>query len=70
MDIEREELRRKLFPPKQEEEAIVSNSPSISPNLLKLFPASKIERIKKKSLRKFKAAQDKQWDNFLKAVSE
>lgn len=47
-----------------------SNIPGVSPALLKLFPPEKIERIKKKSLRKFAASQDKQWRNFLEAVSE
>lgn len=66
-DIEREELRLKLFGPKEPEQ---SNIPGVSLALLQMFPPSRLARIKKKELRKYKAAQDKKWRNYLQRVSE
>ena len=35
-----------------------------------MFPPERIKAIKKKELRRFKAAQDRKWENWRKAVAE
>jgi hypothetical protein len=35
----------------------------------RMFPAARIERIKKKELRRFRETQDKKWQNWLEGVS-
>ena len=35
-----------------------------------MFPPERIERIKKKELRRFQEAQDRKWENWKKAVAE
>lgn len=68
VDIERKELRQKLFGTKEQGNTPIASSVSLA--LLKLFPPERLERIKKKELRKYEAAQDKKWRNYLEAVSE
>lgn len=69
-DTEREELRRRLFPPKQQESNNTATASFISPALLKLFPPERIARIKAKALRKYAAKQDAQYERWLQRVSE
>ena len=38
--------------------------------LARMFPKERIEEIKRKELRRYKAAQDKKWENWLEAVSK
>lgn len=44
--------------------------PEINPELLRMFPPERLERIKKKELRKYKAAQGKKWRNYMESVSK
>ena len=67
-DREREDLRQKIFGSK--EQANTSNASSVNPDLLKLFPPSRLERIKRKALRKYAAKQDAQYQKWLEAVSQ
>jgi len=67
-DVDREELRQKIFGTKEQVSTEVS--PSINPDLLKLFPPSKIEHIKRKALRRYAARQDIQWQHFLESMSK
>jgi len=48
---------------------VPKGNPEINPELLKMFSPKEIERIKKKELRKYKAAQDKKWRNYLESVN-
>jgi len=68
MDKSVEEIKREIFsnPDKQEQ----SNIPGVSPALLRLFPPARLERIKAKALRKYKAKQDIQYERWLQRVSE
>lgn len=66
-DIDREKLRQKIFGPKEQEQG---NIPGVSPALLRLFPPSRLERIKRRALRKYKAKQDIQYKRWLQRVSE
>jgi hypothetical protein len=38
--------------------------------LARMFPPERIEQIKKKELRRYKATQDKKWENWLEGVSK
>ena len=38
--------------------------------LVSMFPSERIEQIKKRELRHYKAAQDKKWENWLEGVSK
>ena len=38
-------------------------------DLAEMFPPERIEQIKRRELRRFKAAQDKKWQNWLEKVS-
>lgn len=38
--------------------------------LERLFPTDRIERIKKKELRRYQLAQDKKWENWIEALSK
>jgi predicted anti-sigma-YlaC factor YlaD len=38
--------------------------------LAQMFPPERIEAIKRKELRRYKAAQDKKWENWLEGVSK
>lgn len=78
MDKERERLRKKIFhKPKdtpQESSQEVGNSnainPEINPALLKMFPPERIKRLMEKEARRYKAALEKKWDRWLKAVNK
>lgn len=68
---EKERLRHEIFDrPVKQGGSNTSIASSISPDLLRLFPPARLERIKRKELRKFEAAQDKKWRNYLEAVSK
>jgi len=54
-----EELIRKLGQDDRKRQAEVA----------RMFPEERIERIKKKELRRFKEAQGKKWRNWLEGVS-
>jgi hypothetical protein len=54
-----EDLIRKLAQADRKREA----------ELDRMFPTERIERIKKKELRRFREAQDKKWQNWLEGVS-
>ncbi len=77
MNKEREEIRKEIFgkPKKEvvsgqsENNPTTEANPEINPNLLKMFPPERIERIKKKELRRYKAAQDRKWRNYLESVN-
>jgi len=66
-------LRRNTAPLPQEGNELerfvarLRNSDEVS--LAKMFPAERIEQIKKKELRRYKARQNERWENWLKAVS-
>lgn len=78
MDIERERIRKEIFDksdtePKEQTiipRNILEEQPEINPELLKMFPPERLERIKKKELRKYKASQGKKWRNYLESVSK
>ena len=38
-------------------------------DLAKMFPPERIEQIKRRELRRYKAAQDKKWQNWMEKVS-
>ena len=38
-------------------------------DLARMFPPERIEQIKRRELRRFKAAQDKKWQSWLEQVS-
>ena len=44
--------------------------PEVNPKLREMFPPERVERIKKKELRRFREAQDKKWRNWLEEVSK
>ena len=70
-DQERERLRQQIFgSPVKQGEGNAFPASSINPKLLRLFSPQRLERIKAKELRKYKAAQDKKWQNYLEAVSK
>ncbi len=76
MDEEAKRIKREIFSrpkkviQKQSNTSSEVMEPVISPGLLKMFPKERLERIKKKELRKYKAAQDKKWRNYLGSVSK
>jgi len=77
MDKETERIKREIFgKPREDNTSQQHGSPSvgtegeINPELLRMFPPERIERIKKKELRKYKNAQDKKWRNYLDSVSK
>jgi len=68
-DYEREKLRQEIFGNNKVEQEQGSN-PSVNPGLLKLFPSARLERIKRRELRRFKQRQDVKWSHWLEAVSK
>ncbi len=38
--------------------------------LVKMFPPERLEKIKVRELRRYKAAQDKKWQNWMEGVSK
>lgn len=73
MDNERERIRREIYDKPKETTQKQSDgveSTEINPELLKMFPPERLEKIKEKELRKYKAAQDKKWRKYLESVSE
>jgi hypothetical protein len=44
-------------------------APGVNPDLLQRFPPERLEAIKRKSLRRYKARQDDQWQRWLDSVS-
>jgi hypothetical protein len=45
------------------------SEPNHEAGVAKVFPPERIERIKKKELRRFRETQDKKWQNWLEGVS-
>ena len=76
MDKETERIKREIFSkPKevtQEQPGIPTGTEhqEINPELLKMFPPERLERIKRKELRKYAAAQDKKWKKYLESVNK
>jgi len=50
--------------------AKLSGKGSNEARLTERFPAKRIKEIKRKELRRYKAAQDKKWENWLDKVSK
>lgn len=74
MNEEREKIRRQIFgkPTQGQPNAPgeVEVNPDVNPELLKMFSPERLERIKKKELRKYKAALEKKWRNWFTSVSK
>ena len=79
MDREKiEEIRREIFhkpkdtPQESSKEGThtTENNPEINPELLKMFPPKRIEKLMEKEARRYKNALRKKWDRWLEAVSK
>jgi len=64
--------KKKLREPRVTAAQDTPSAPSSPPRSAfdEMFPPERIEAIKKKELRRFKAAQDKKWQNWRKSVAE
>lgn len=79
MNGERERIRKEVFDKpkdKTQEQPDISSGNSIeinsniNPGLLKMFPKERLDRIKKKELRKYESSQEKKWSKWLESVSK
>lgn len=63
-------IKREIFgKPKEVKQEQPDTSNEINPGLLKMFPPKRLAGIMAKELRKYKAAQEKKWVRWFKAVS-
>jgi len=76
MDEEREKIRRKIY---GKPKGVVHESPQgvdsievnfeVNPRLLRMFPPGRIKKLMEKEARRYKAALEKKWRNYLAAVN-
>lgn len=69
-----DKIKREVFTDKETKENSQGNTsidnPEINPELLKMFPPERMEKIKRRELRRYKQAQEKKWKNWMESVSK